>query len=99
MELFLLNRSLTSAEALSWGLVNAVVSDDQLMSEALRLAEQLTAGAKHAFGRTKRLVSASLGAFESQMVLEAETIAVSAGSAEGLEGIGAFLDKRKPSFS
>jgi 2-(1,2-epoxy-1,2-dihydrophenyl)acetyl-CoA isomerase len=99
MELFLLNRSLTSAEALNWGLVNSVVSDDQLMSEALKLAERLAQGATHAFGRTKRLLLSSLGGFESQMVLEAETIAASAASSEGLEGIGAFLEKRKPSFS
>jgi 2-(1,2-epoxy-1,2-dihydrophenyl)acetyl-CoA isomerase len=99
MELFLLNRALTSAEALNWGLVNSVVDDDQLMSEALKLADRLATGATHAFGRTKRLLLASLGALESQMVLEAETIAASAGSAEGLEGISAFLDKRKPSFN
>jgi 2-(1,2-epoxy-1,2-dihydrophenyl)acetyl-CoA isomerase len=99
MEMFLLNRSITSAEALNWGLVNCVVSDDQLMSEALKLADRLAAGATHAFGRTKRLVLASLGALESQMVLEAETIATSAASAEGLEGISAFLEKRKPSFN
>jgi 2-(1,2-epoxy-1,2-dihydrophenyl)acetyl-CoA isomerase len=99
MELFLLNRSITSAEALSWGLVNSVVSDDQLMSEALKLADRLAGGATRAFGRTKRLVLASLGALESQMVLEAETIAASAGSAEGLEGISAFLEKREPSFN
>ena len=42
--------------------------------------------------------ASSLGGLESQMVLEAETIATSAGSAEGLEGITAFLEKRKPSF-
>jgi 2-(1,2-epoxy-1,2-dihydrophenyl)acetyl-CoA isomerase len=99
MELFLLNRSLSAAEALSWGLVNTVVADDQLMNEAMKLGERLANGATRAFGRTKRLVASSLGGLESQMVLEAETIAVSAGSAEGLEGIGAFLDKRKPSFS
>jgi 2-(1,2-epoxy-1,2-dihydrophenyl)acetyl-CoA isomerase len=78
--------------------VNAVVSDEQLMSEALSVAERLANGPTHAFGRTKRLISSSLGAFESQMVLEAETIAVSAGSPEGLEGISAFLDKRRPDF-
>jgi 2-(1,2-epoxy-1,2-dihydrophenyl)acetyl-CoA isomerase len=99
MELFLLNRALTAQEALSWGLVSSVVKDDQLMSEAMKLAERLTQGATHAFGRTKRLVLASLNGLESQMVLEAETIAASAGSPEGLEGISAFLDKRKPSFN
>jgi 2-(1,2-epoxy-1,2-dihydrophenyl)acetyl-CoA isomerase len=87
MELLLLNRALSAAEALTWGLVNEVVSD-----------EQLARGASGAFGATKRLLAHSLGAFESHMVLESETIAAHAVSAEGVEGIEAFLDKRKPRF-
>ena len=43
-------------------------------------------------------MAASLGAFESQMILESETIATRAVSAEGAEGISAFLEKRKPQF-
>ena len=42
--------------------------------------------------------AASLGAFESQMVLEGETIAKHAVGEEGAEGIGAFLEKRTPRF-
>jgi 2-(1,2-epoxy-1,2-dihydrophenyl)acetyl-CoA isomerase len=98
MELFLLNRPLKADEALNLGLVNSVVPDDQLMDEAIKLAEGVATGPKCAFGRTKRLVAASLGALESQMVLESETIAAQAGSAEGQEGIAAFLDKRRPAF-
>jgi 2-(1,2-epoxy-1,2-dihydrophenyl)acetyl-CoA isomerase len=98
MELLLLNRALSAAEALSWGLVNEVVSDEQLSSRALEIAEQLARGPSGAFGATKRLLAHSLGAFESQMVLESETIAAHAVSAEGAEGIAAFLDKRKPRF-
>src|SRR5690242_2455929 len=41
MELLLLNRTLTAAEALEWGLVNEVVSDDKLIEHSLGLAEQL----------------------------------------------------------
>jgi 2-(1,2-epoxy-1,2-dihydrophenyl)acetyl-CoA isomerase len=99
MELFLLNRAITAQEALDWGLVNRVVPDAQLVSEAVAMGEKLCAGATFAFGRTKRLVASSLGALESQMVLESETIAAQAATEEGLEGIAAFLDKRKPNFS
>jgi 2-(1,2-epoxy-1,2-dihydrophenyl)acetyl-CoA isomerase len=98
MELLLLNRVLSAAEALSWGLVNEVVADAQLPARALELAGQLARGAAGAFGGTKRLIAQSLGAFESQMVLESETIAEHAMSAEGVEGISAFLHKRKPQF-
>jgi 2-(1,2-epoxy-1,2-dihydrophenyl)acetyl-CoA isomerase len=98
MELLLLNRSLSAQEALSWGLVNRVVPDNMVLDEALGLAEKLAAGPTHAFGKVKRLVAQSLGALESQMVHESETIAAQAASAEGAEGISAFLAKRKPVF-
>jgi 2-(1,2-epoxy-1,2-dihydrophenyl)acetyl-CoA isomerase len=98
MELLLLNRTLSAAEALSWGLVNEVVADEELAARALAIAEQLADGATRAYGATKRLVAASLGAFESQMILESETIAAHAVGAEGTEGISAFLDKRRPQF-
>jgi 2-(1,2-epoxy-1,2-dihydrophenyl)acetyl-CoA isomerase len=99
MELFLLNRALSAEEALDWGLVNRVVPDAQLLSEAIAMGEKLSAGPTGAFGRTKRLVASSLGALESQMVLESETISGQGATAEGLEGIAAFLDKRKPNFN
>jgi 2-(1,2-epoxy-1,2-dihydrophenyl)acetyl-CoA isomerase len=98
MELLLLNRTLSAAEALSWGLVNEVVADEELPGRALAIAEQLADGATRAYGATKRLVAASLGAFESQMILESETIAAHAVGAEGTEGIAAFLGKRRPQF-
>jgi 2-(1,2-epoxy-1,2-dihydrophenyl)acetyl-CoA isomerase len=98
MELILLNRSITAHQALSWGLVNEVVADGEVMPTALRMGEQLASGATRAFGQAKRLLANSLGALESQMVLESQTIADQAGSAEGLEGITAFLEKRKPDF-
>jgi len=98
MELLLLNRALSAQEALAWGLVNEVVADEQLLARAVELAEQLSRGAGDAFGATKRLVAHSLGAFETQMVLESESIAAHAVSEEGVEGISAFLEKRTPRF-
>lgn len=98
MELLVMNRTLLAADALSWGLVNEVVAEEQLLGRALEIAEQLAKGASAAYGATKRLLASSLGAFESQMVLESETIARHAVGAEGVEGIGAFLAKRKPQF-
>ena len=98
MELLLLNRALSAAEALEWGLVNEVVEDDELPSRALEVAEELSRGARGAYGATKRLMAQSVGAFESQMTLESEAIAAQVVSAEGAEGIGAFLAKRPPRF-
>lgn len=98
MELLLLNRQLSAEEALSWGLVNEVVADARLLERALEVAERLAHGPASAYGATKRLIAHSLGAFETQMVLESETIATQATSPDAAEGIGAFLEKRKPRF-
>jgi 2-(1,2-epoxy-1,2-dihydrophenyl)acetyl-CoA isomerase len=98
-ELMLLNRALSADEALDWGLVNAVAEDSQLLDEAFRLAERLAGGPTRAFGKTKRLLAASIAGFESQMVLESETIASQAVTEEGSEGINAFIAKRKPNFT
>lgn len=98
MELLLLNRTLGAQEAHSWGLINEVVAEEQLLPRALEVAERLADGASAAYGATKRLLAHSLGALESQMVLESETIAAHATGPEGAEGIAAFLEKRKPKF-
>jgi 2-(1,2-epoxy-1,2-dihydrophenyl)acetyl-CoA isomerase len=99
MELLLLNRPLLARQALDWGLVNEIVDDADLLERALQMAGQLAEGATGAFGQTKRLVAHSLGSLESHMTLESETIAAQAASADGIEGIRAFLEKRKPDFS
>ncbi len=98
MELLLRNRLLAAEEALAWGLLNEVVADQELLPRALEIAEKLSHGASGAFGATKRLIAHSLGALESQMVLEGETIARHAVGPEGREGVSAFLEKRKPRF-
>ena len=97
-ELILTNRALCADEALAWGLVNQVVPDADVLGAALKLAGKLAAGPTGAFGKAKRLLGASLGALEQQMALESETIAAQAATAEGGEGIAAFLGKRKPDY-
>jgi 2-(1,2-epoxy-1,2-dihydrophenyl)acetyl-CoA isomerase len=97
-ELLLLNRVLSADEALQWGLVNQVLADEDLAAEAAKLAEKLAAGPRGAYGKVKRLLAASCGALESQLTLEGRTISAQSLSAEGREGIAAFLGKRKPNY-
>ncbi len=98
MELILTNRMLGAEEALSWGLVNQVVPDAEVLAEALKLADKLAAGPRSAYGKSKQLLAGSTGALESHLALESQMISRQAVSVEGQEGIRAFLDKRKPSF-
>lgn len=99
LELMLTNRTLSAAEAAEWGLVSRVVPSDDLPGEAERLARSLAEGPTEAFGATKKLLLLSASqAFEAQMELEARAIADAARTADGREGIAAFLAKRAPAF-
>ena len=100
-ELMLTNRVLSSQEALDWGVVNQVVPDADLQTEAMALARKLAAGPTAAFGAVKTLLNGTFEqTLESQMELEARSIAdlAAAGDGDGREGINAFVEKRKPQF-
>jgi 2-(1,2-epoxy-1,2-dihydrophenyl)acetyl-CoA isomerase len=98
LELFLTNRTIDAEQALSWGLVNQVVEDHQLLDTAQAMAGRLAAGAVGAFGAIKRLLGESQRGFEAQLARESRSIAARGATAEGQEGIRAFLDKRAPRF-
>ncbi|QQD19233.1 enoyl-CoA hydratase/isomerase family protein [Spongiibacter nanhainus] len=99
-ELMFTNRLLSATEAQEWGLVTSVVADDALEEEALKLAKRMAAGPTLAYGQIKALLLTSNDtALESQLELESRGIASCIGSADGQEGVAAFIEKRKPSFS
>ncbi len=100
LELCLTNRTLTAHEALAWGIVTRVVPDADLLAEAQALAAQLAAGPTRAFGATKRLLQDSWNTpLETQLEHETQTIAAMARTADGREGVDAFLTKRVPTFT
>lgn len=81
------------------GVVNRIVAPGAALPEAQALAKRLAEGPANAISNSKRLISvASENTLERQLDLEAELIADALGSAEGKEGIAAFLEKRKPRF-
>ncbi|NND81974.1 MAG: enoyl-CoA hydratase [Gammaproteobacteria bacterium] len=99
-ELMFTNRMLDADEALQWGLVNKVVPDAQLMAEAQALAEQFAAGPRGSYGAIKKLLLASsTSELEAQLNLETATIADTAASPDGREGVSAFTQKRAAEFS
>ena len=99
-ELALTNRMLSAAEAMEAGIVDRVVPDADLMAEAEKQARAFAEGPTGAYGAVKRLMIESFqNGLETQMELESRSIAVRASSADGREGIGAFAEKRKPTFT
>lgn len=99
-ELMLTNRTLTAAEAAAWGLITEVVPAAELAQRAQALADQMASAARGSSGAVKKLLLTSFrSGLEEQMEFEGRLIAACADSADGREGIGAFLSKRAPEFS
>jgi 2-(1,2-epoxy-1,2-dihydrophenyl)acetyl-CoA isomerase len=99
LDLALTNRSLTAEEAERCGLVSRVVDDGDLVVLASSVVRQLADGPAHALAATKRLLRAAADrSWDDQLAAEAASIAKLAGSAEGREGIAAFLERRAPTF-
>jgi 2-(1,2-epoxy-1,2-dihydrophenyl)acetyl-CoA isomerase len=98
-ELMLTNRTLSAPEASQWGLVTEVVPDAELAARTDQLAEQMAATASKSNGGVKFLMlSTFANGLEEQMELEGRLSAACADSADGREGIDAFLNKRAPEF-
>jgi 2-(1,2-epoxy-1,2-dihydrophenyl)acetyl-CoA isomerase len=99
-ELFLRNKPVGAEEALALGLLNAVVPQDQVMAEAMKLANELAQGPTAAFGRTKLLLNQSFNtSLQNHLHSEAQLITISAQAPDFTEGTNAFLAKRKAAFT
>src|SRR5687767_11156744 len=92
------NRKLTAAEAHAWGLVSEVTDD--LPKRAAELAADYAARPTRGIGLTKRLFEhAYTASLEQQLELEAALQQEATGTADFAEGVAAFLEKRRPSFT
>jgi 2-(1,2-epoxy-1,2-dihydrophenyl)acetyl-CoA isomerase len=98
-ELVFTARFVEAAEALSLGLVNEVVPDDQLMSRAEALVADLASGPTFAFGLAKKLFHmASSPSYEDFLDMEAFVQPQLDQTEDHREGVAAFREKRKPNF-
>jgi 2-(1,2-epoxy-1,2-dihydrophenyl)acetyl-CoA isomerase len=99
MELALLGDIIDAKEALRIGLVTKVVGHDSLMDEARAFAQQLAAGPTRAFGLSKHaLYFGADNDLEKTMDYEADLQAQMALTADHMEGVRAFLEKREAKF-
>jgi enoyl-CoA hydratase len=91
---------LSAARAHELGLVYAVVEPDRLLDEALAVAARIGACGPAAVAMAKSLIDEGLDApLETALTLEVEATAHLFASADGREGVRAFLDKRTPAFT
>ncbi|MBX3661159.1 MAG: enoyl-CoA hydratase/isomerase family protein [Burkholderiales bacterium] len=92
-------RKLPAAEAKDMGLVSKVVADDQLEAAALGLAREIAGSATYALTLAKRMFQYMYVPTLEQL-LEMEVLAICGArmTADHVEGVTAFREKRKPQF-
>ena len=99
-EMFFLGESIDAAEAARLGIVNRVVTPEELQEATLRLAERLRAAPPIALAAAKHAVYISEAAdLEEMLRYETEAQLRCFESGDGREGVRAFLEKREPKFT
>jgi enoyl-CoA hydratase len=98
--LVLSGRIIRADEALRIGLVQAVFPRDELMTQAMKLAEELAGKSPLAMRYCKAAVNAATDAdIATGQGIERDLFALSFASEDQTEGMQAFLQKRAPEFS
>lgn len=92
-------RKVGADECLSLGLTNKIVEEDKLLESAIAWATQLAAKAPIAVGITKEdLVHAMDNSLNDSIAYEAEKQIAAFESYDLVEGVAAFVEKRKANF-
>ena len=100
LEIVAFDKPISSEKALEWGLATKVVDDGKALEEALSMALELIKGSINSFGWCKDLLTNSFNnSFETHIERERFGLAKCASHPDGIEGLNAFSEKRKPTFN
>lgn len=99
-ELIFSGKTIGAAEAYEMGLLNKVVPDDQLVAEVMALASKIAANGPFAVRLAKECVNKSLSLdIKEGLALEAKDFGLCFATKDQKEGMTAFVEKRKATFT
>ncbi len=96
-QMILSGESIVAQTAERWGLVNEVLSADQLEDRVAHFSATVLSKSSTAISAAKRVLNASLDTERFAAIHELAASAVKA-SPDAAEGVAAFREKRKPNF-
>lgn len=97
MEMLLTGSNIDAATAFAWGLVNRVVKSGDLTEATLHLATEIAEASRLTVGIGKQAFYAQIDLDTAQAYRHTrEVMSLNAMADDAQEGIGAFLEKRKP---
>lgn len=100
LQITLMGERITAQQGKEWGLVNWTVPQADLLKEATRIASSLAQGPTTALAAAKKLLRQSLETgWDEQSAAEAFLLAETVASDDHLEGVTAFVEKRRARFT
>lgn len=100
LDMILRAKKISGAEAYRIGLVNEVVANDQLKERAQSLAQELALMPPVAVAEAMRcIISAGERPLQDGIYEERQAVLKTMGTQDNMEGMMAFLQKRKPKFT
>ena len=98
-ELLLCGERISATRLHELGIINRVCGPGNALTEALSLATRVNALAPNALASIKELLNdAATNSLSEQLASERDHFVRNLHHANGAEGVGAFLEKRKPKF-
>lgn len=99
-ELLMTGNFIAAPRALATGLVSAVVPQEELLSEGLKMANSMLRASPMGLRMTKETLNLSIDApsLEAGLTLEDRQQVILLGTADHIEAVAAFKEKRSPDY-
>lgn len=97
LEMLLTGRNVDAKTAAEWGLINRVVASEELLGEALKLAESVSQASPLTLAIGKQAFYQQIDLPQEKAYQQmSQTMAANAMTSDAQEGMTAFLEKRQP---